>query len=491
MSTYPVRVTGRRDAQLSRWLWLAKWLLAIPHYVILAVLWLGALLATVAAYGAIILTGRYPRALFDYVVGVMRWTWRVQHYAYAALGTDRYPPFTLQDVPDYPARLEIDHPPRLSRGQALVKWWLLAIPHYLVLAFFLGGAVLAVGDVDLRGLPWVSGGLVGVLVLVAGVVLTMTGRYPAPIYDMVVGMDRWAIRVAAYVLGMTDVYPPFRFDLGGNEPAADTRPVGSGPRTALAMASPTPTAESTRTPQGAAAGDNEGWTTGRMVALLAGSVLLVCSLGAVVTGGVLTWADQTQRDAAGYLTADDERLSTSGYAIAGPHVVAHRGLAWAAEAVGTVRIQVTPTDPARAVFLGVADADAVDAYLADVPHVVAHQLGGHERPEEVAGRNAVAAPAATGIWTTSSAGTGTQTVFVDADAKDWTVVALNADGSAGVDLTAEVGARIPALPWLAGGLLGGGGAVLVFSVIVMAVAASRASRDQVEDSAARTPQPVA
>ncbi len=85
------------DAQrdLNRWLPLVKWLLVIPHVIVLAVLALGAIFAVIVAWFAILFTGRYPRGLFDYVVGVGRWALRVQAYATLLL-TDRYPPFSLR-----------------------------------------------------------------------------------------------------------------------------------------------------------------------------------------------------------------------------------------------------------------------------------------------------------------------------------------------------------------------------------------------------------
>jgi len=86
----------RRD--LNRWLPLVKWILAVPHYVVLAFLYIGAVIAIVIAWFAILITGRYPRPLFDYVVGVSRWSLRVSAYAFL-LVTDRYPPFSLREGP--------------------------------------------------------------------------------------------------------------------------------------------------------------------------------------------------------------------------------------------------------------------------------------------------------------------------------------------------------------------------------------------------------
>src|SRR5512142_1381580 len=167
---YPVRVDASLDAPLSRWLWLVKWFLVIPHYIVLAVLWLAFVVLSAAAMVAIVFTGRYPRAIFAFNVGGRRWTGRVQYYAIGAFGTDRYPPFTLADDPAYPAHLEVEYPQRLSRGLALVKWWLLAIPQYIIIAVFTGGG---------SWLGWRPGfyvgvgggfGLIGLLAVIAAVV---------------------------------------------------------------------------------------------------------------------------------------------------------------------------------------------------------------------------------------------------------------------------------------------------------------------------------
>ncbi len=215
--TYPARLDGHLDPRLSRWRWLVKWVLLIPHAIVLAFLWLAAAMLTVVAGFAIFFTGRYPRSIFDFNLGVMRWTWRVSFYAVSAFGTDRYPPFSLGPEPDYPATFTIDYPERLSRGLVLVKWWLLALPHYLIVAIFAGGwGVAGPGAWRIAG----GGGLIALLAVVAAVVLAARGRYPESIFDFVMGLNRWCYRVLAYAALMRDEYPPFRPDTGGTDPGS-------------------------------------------------------------------------------------------------------------------------------------------------------------------------------------------------------------------------------------------------------------------------------
>jgi len=215
-SSYPARLETTPPDQLSRWLWLVKWLLIIPHVLVLIVLWIAFVILSIIAFFAILFTGRYPRGIFTFNVGVLRWSWRVGYYSTSAFATDAYPPFTLDEVPGYPASFTVEYPERLSRGLVLVKWWLLAIPHYIVLSLLLGPQVGYTTEDQTRYQTHI--GLIGILALVAVVVLLFSGRYPRGIYDLVVGLNRWIYRVAAYAGLMTDRYPPFRLDMGPAEP---------------------------------------------------------------------------------------------------------------------------------------------------------------------------------------------------------------------------------------------------------------------------------
>ena len=242
---YPVVVTGQLDPGLSRGMWLVKWLLAIPHLIVLAFLWMAFVVLSIVAFFAIVITGRYPRGIFDFNVGVLRWNWRVGFYAFSAIGTDRYPPFTLEDT-NYPARLDVAYPERLSRGLVLVKSWLLAIPHYLIVGVLTSGLVWwATDGVDADRALELGGGVIGLLVVIAGIALLFTGRYPRGLFDLLIGLNRWVYRVAAYASLMRDEYPPFRLDLGEDEPSAHDPEASSSASTPM---HPTPPPTNTSPP---------------------------------------------------------------------------------------------------------------------------------------------------------------------------------------------------------------------------------------------------
>ena len=216
--SYPARLDGQLDQAVGRWLWLVKWLLLIPHFFVLFFLWMAFSVLTMVAGFAVLFTGRYPRSIFDFNVGVIRWSWRVSFYGISAFGTDRYPPFSLNSDPNYPADFSVKYPERLSRGLVLVKWWLLAIPQYLIVAIFAGGWTFGATDS-----PWhvaAGGGLIALLVIISAVTLAVTGRYPRQLFDLVMGLNRWCYRVLAYAALMRDEYPPFRLDTGGPDPAS-------------------------------------------------------------------------------------------------------------------------------------------------------------------------------------------------------------------------------------------------------------------------------
>ncbi len=214
----PVRLDADPSDRLSRWLWLVKWVLLIPQWIVLACLWFVYAILTFVAWWAILFTGRYPRGIFDFNVGVLRWAWRVQYYGYSALATDRYPPFTFDETPDYPARLTVEYPGQLSRGLIFVKW-LLAIPHLIIVSLLVGGTRTVVARIGENSeIEYNSPGIIGLLALVAGILLLFTGKYPEGLWRLLMALNRWVFRTWAYVGLMTDQYPPFRLDMGGREP---------------------------------------------------------------------------------------------------------------------------------------------------------------------------------------------------------------------------------------------------------------------------------
>ena len=448
---YPVRLEGELDPGVGRWLWLVKWLLAIPHYIVLAFLWLTLFVLTVIAFFAILFTGRYPRAIFDFNLGVMRWTWRVAFYSYAALGTDRYPPFTLDDVPGYPARLHVAYPERLSRGLVLVKWWLLAIPQYVIVGFFLGGGGFAAsraGDYDRVWGVGFQTGLIGVVVFFAAVALLFTSRYPRGMFDFALGLDRWVARVAAYVLLMRDEYPPFRLDQGGADETAaadaahdpELHPLASEPPTAA-------------TPSPPAAGGGGG--AGKVVLIVVGVLAGILAFGFLASGCALVAVDRTQRDDDGFLMTPSRQLTTSTYAIVSESADLDTGGAeWALDTfLGTVRIR---SESERPVFVGIGPAARVDVYLRNVERDEIDDLDNRGDPE-YEGRPGGAPETPPGeqtFWATSATGSGEQTVEWEPQDGTWRVVLMNADGSRGVTSDMSIGAELDSVLWVGLGLLG-------------------------------------
>ena len=354
---YSALLEGHREPP-SRWLWLIKWLLALPHYVLLAFLWLAFAVLSVVAFVSLLFGGSYPRGIFDFNLGVLRWTWRVAFYAFAANGTDRYPPFTLADVRDYPARLAVAYPETQRHGLPLIGWWLLGIPQYLVAAIFAGGAgtIGWTGHGDPVDIAVRAGGVIGILVFAGVLVLLFRGEYPRSIFDFVLGLNRWVLRVGAYAALMTPEYPPFRIDAGETEPGS-------------IMIGPTPTPFVPTTTTGGPAA-RASWSAGRVIAVTLASLVVLAGLAALVGGGTALVFDQTQRDANGYLMTDSNAYSTNTYALVSDsyRTGAAGDVLVARDMLGTVRIR---TQSSRPVFVGIARAAAVDAYLGGVRRDVA------------------------------------------------------------------------------------------------------------------------
>ena len=220
-----------------------------------------------------------------------------------------------------------------------------------------------------------------------------------------------------------------------------------------------------------------GWTAGRVVALVAGSVLLLISVALVAGGGTLMWADQQQLHA-GYLTTSTATYSTSGYALASDPVDLHGGWGWLGRLVGQVRIRVTPVDASRPLFVGIAAAGDAGRYLAGVSYTTVAYFG----DRDTTGHPGTAVPAAPAIalpWAAQAQGTGSLTLTWKVTDGDWMVVAMNADASPGVTVRADAGVSSPALPWLAGELLAAGvltGVTAAALIIVPVRLASRVRR---------------
>jgi hypothetical protein len=209
-----------------------------------------------------------------------------------------------------------------------------------------------------------------------------------------------------------------------------------------------------------------GWTTGRIIALAAGPVLLLISLALIAAGGTLVWADQEQVHS-GYVTTSTATYATRGYALTSDAITLHsRGMF-----VDEVRIRITSSGPSRPLFAGIAATGDVERYLSGVSYTA---VGGHDATDHP-GTGVPAAPAAALPWAARAQGTGNLTLTWAVRDGDWTVVVMNADASPGLSVRAEAGISALALPWLAGEMLAVGLLTGVAAVVLIVVPVRLAS----------------
>ena len=466
VSPYPVRVEGRLQHP-SRGLWLIKWLFVIPHYFVLVFLWLAFWVTSVIAFVSVLFTGRYPRSLFDFNVGVLRWSWRVGFYAFGANGTDRYPPFTLGDEPDYPARLQIDYPEHQRRGFPLIGWWIVGIPQYVVAGVLFGGGG-AVGwtasTQSWGGATWF--GLIDLLVFAAVVVLLVRGEYPRSIFDFVLGLNRWVLRVVAYAAVMTSEYPPFRVDAGEEEPGG-TLTVAPDSVPGLAAAPDVP--KGTQVEERPA----RPWEVGRIALVVLASITALIGIAAIAAGATGIVLDQTQRDSSGYVMTSPTRYSTATHAIVSAGYRGGTTNDWfvGRDLLGTVRLRVNSAHP---VFIGIAPEKAVNTYLANVSHAQDNTFTTRSADFHVYSGGAPSSPpTAQGFWSASAVGAGERTLTWMPQNGSWRIVLMNADGSSGVSASVSIGARFPDLLTVSVAVLGGGILILLLSGAAMYFAVTR------------------
>jgi hypothetical protein len=239
LNDYPIDVRADYPERSSRgWaaltILLIKFLALIPHFFVLIFLGIAQFVVALIAQAAVAINGEYPPGMFDFVAGVLRWDTRVAAFVLSL--NDRYPPFTLQPVADYPVDVVVQRPAQSSRlyalftvvvevvfiatmialavhfarhmvggastgrrynfssnaGTGLILRQIAALPHIVVL-FFLGIAAV-------------------VLWVVAQWVILFSARFPRGMFDFVAGFVRWQTRVSGYALGLSDRYPPFTFE---------------------------------------------------------------------------------------------------------------------------------------------------------------------------------------------------------------------------------------------------------------------------------------
>jgi hypothetical protein len=240
--------------------------------------------------------------------------------------------------------------------------------------------------------------------------------------------------------------------------ATDTAHVDRGPGDPTA-ASPTPQAVARRS----------RWTGGRVTALVIGALLVLISLALLAGGGTGLWADLTQRDG-GYVTTGAHTFSSSGSALATERThLGSAGVGWlySPSLLGKVRIRVTPVSSSSPLFVGVGRSADVDRYLAGVNHTLISDFF-KDKVEAVGGGTARSAPGTQHFWVASSTGSGTRTLVWHPTDGSWTVVVMNADARPGIGVRADLGARMPAVLWIAIGLLAAGAVFMTGAGLLIA-----------------------
>ena len=484
---YPVRVDARLDDHLSRWLWLVKWLLAIPHYVVLAFLWLAFVVLSVVALVAILFTGRYPRvdlrlqrrrAALD-LAGHLLHVRRARHRPVPALH-----PRGATGLPRAPRdRLPRPPLPRAGAGEVVA-----AGDPALPGARASSSAAVGTPPRRPRRAGW-NGGLIGLLVLVAAVVLLFTGSYPRSIFDLVLGLNRWALRVAAYASLMTDVYPPFRLDMGGTDPGTGVLTLGIPPGTN--PAGPTP-ASTTHTSADGSPDDGAG--TGRWWPAHVAAVRLTLGGGsghrgrdrlddgddvAGPAGRRPRPQDRRQRpaDDAGYLMSSTKTYGSPGFAVTSQNIDLSSDSAnfdVASRWLGTVRIEAQSRTAGQ--HLRRHRPDQRRGRLP--PRRRAHdgqRPVGRPRPpgDDVRRRRRPALRRRRDLLGRLAHGQGQQTVTWEAEDGDWTIVVMNTEGTAPVAARVSAGAEVPILDTVVIGLLVAGVVLLALSTLVLVLAIRR------------------
>jgi hypothetical protein len=332
--------------------------------------------------------------------------------------------------------------------------------------------------------------------------LLFTGRYPRPLFDFILGLNRWVLRVAAYAGLMTDEYPPFRFDSGPHEPGAGVTTATRGappPPAGIGYQGPASSATAPASEEGwpgqappgqappgqappgqAPAGQGPPaptstmrWTTGRVLALVFGILLTLFALGSGIGGATLALADNALRDDDGFLMTGERPVATQTYAVISEDIELHTDAPdfLPAGLLGDARM--TAASEAGPVFVGVGPTSEVEAWLAGVPHTVSSGMdadGGWSDFRTVPGTATPSDPDDQDFWVTSASGTGTQQITWALEDGTWTVVVMNADASRGLVADVAAGITVPGLSWLVAVLLVVAAVALVLAIVLIVVA---------------------